>query len=301
MPVITDIAISELSLVFAEKGGQKFRPVNPEASIITTKAQGEPRESLLGKYADELRATAKASSNDADETALKIAYETIVGTLYSVLDDMYYIANAPESFTVEARKDAMKMLIDNFVAKIGESSALVLKAQIDDREASVAKPPFQAPPGDHPELPHSVVEHPSPNADDATRDTTANAVIDQQVAPEAPADAPNADEKAQAIDTLKAQLDTLAATVKAQGEQIVAKDAEVAAATVKANEATAALAAAVVKAQEATPNATAPRTVQQTATNPMTVPDFKAMAMPGSSGSLEAAIYAQLATSSQIS
>jgi hypothetical protein len=301
MPIITDIAIAELSLVFAEKGGQKFRPVNPEASIITTKAQAEPRESLLGKYADELHATTK-SQNDADETALAIAYDMIVNTLYSVLDDMWYISSAPESFTVEARKDAMKTLIDNFVKKIGESSSLVLKAQINGEPDVIAQPPFQAPPGDHPNRPTTIVETPPVVADSATTESTpvAYSTTTVQTPSEAPQDEPESDEKAKAFDALKAQLATLAETVKAQGDLIVAKDAEVAAATIKASEATAALAASVVKAQESTPNATATRTLQEAAKNQLAVPDFKAVGIPGSSGALEAAIFAQLAPGSQI-
>ena len=301
--LITDVAISELSLVFAKKDGVRYRPINPEATVLSTKAQVVEPGSLLGKYADQL--TEKASSDAQGEAELQVAYSTITSVFYSAIDALYSISYAPDSFSIEARKDAVKTVIDNTLKSIKDASAVVLKAGVDHTDEIIARPPFQAPPGDHPNLPTPVLPAVPVVPETTTTETvqpiktTSVEVPPSDVPTEAPSEGePQRD--ATQIDEIKAQLATLTETVKAQGEQLIAKDAEIAAATAKAAEASSALAVAVGKAQESTTNATAPRTIQESGNTPMAVPDFKSMAVPGSSGALEAAIYAQLATGSSI-
>lgn len=271
--VISDVAISELSLVFSTKDGKAYRPINPEATIILTKSGELPRATLLGKYAKEL--TRKSEQDAQAEAELQVAYSTITSVIFAAIDDLHAVSYAPETFTVAARKDAIKTVVDNMVTAIADASSVVLKAKAAEisgedfpgiaqpsgpkhqPEPIIAGPPYQADPAsaDAPEPQPSVIVEPvTPTPEEAPPSDNA-ALATHPTPPE------QADKAGQVA--LQALIADMQATTKAQfdllKEELAAKSREVVESKRAAADAQALAAAVVNDAREPTAGAIASR------------------------------------------
>lgn len=131
---LTDAAIQELSLVFAQKDGVEWAPRNKHARVLAVKAGNDRREgSFLGDVWDKITAFRKKSASaDAiaesasEQAANIISYEVLCNLIGQLNYDLSMIFGTSDAFTDEEKSVAVQRCLDGFLAATAKLMPVLL-------------------------------------------------------------------------------------------------------------------------------------------------------------------------------